>query len=106
MERTYKFKQAAIKQHIDIQTERKMFDLDLDTFGPYRVSYDRAGRYCPCLAGACHVVADGLAHAGFEAAQPMNGCRANPPGTSSWAGSAATWRCLIGRMGILGASCT
>jgi U3 small nucleolar RNA-associated protein 7 len=58
MERTYKFKQAAIKQHIDIQTERKMFDLDLDAFGPYRVSYDRAGRYCPCLARACHVVAD------------------------------------------------
>lgn len=44
MERTYKFKQAAIKEHIDIQTERKMFDLDLDTFGPYRVKYDRAGR--------------------------------------------------------------
>lgn len=45
MERTYKFKQQELKAHVDLQTQRKIFDLDLDKFGPYRLNYDRNGRY-------------------------------------------------------------
>jgi U3 small nucleolar RNA-associated protein 7 len=43
MERTYKFTQQAIAEHLDEATLRKMFSLDLQ-FGPYAVNYSRNGK--------------------------------------------------------------
>ena len=43
IERTYKFTQDSIKQHVDDNTLSKMFDLKLQ-FGPYRVDYTRNGK--------------------------------------------------------------
>jgi U3 small nucleolar RNA-associated protein 7 len=45
MERTYKFKQAAIAKAVDIQTSRKIQDISLPTFGPYNIDYLRSGRF-------------------------------------------------------------
>jgi U3 small nucleolar RNA-associated protein 7 len=45
MEKTWKFKQSQLNNHLDITTARKMFDLKLDDFGPYSLDYTRNGRY-------------------------------------------------------------
>eukprot|EP00123_Amoebidium_parasiticum_P011319 comp20647_c1_seq1/m.26757 comp20647_c1_seq1/g.26757 ORF comp20647_c1_seq1/g.26757 comp20647_c1_seq1/m.26757 type:complete len:542 (-) comp20647_c1_seq1:881-2506(-) len=45
MEKTYKFTQKQLSDNVDVQTSKKIFNLDLDKFGPYRLNYDRAGRY-------------------------------------------------------------
>jgi U3 small nucleolar RNA-associated protein 7 len=45
MERTWKFKQDQLKDHLDVNTTRKMFDLKLDDFGPYALDYTRNGKY-------------------------------------------------------------
>ena len=44
MERTFKFTQEDIAKHVDLSSQRKMFELSLDTFGPYHASYTRNGR--------------------------------------------------------------
>ena len=40
MERTYR-----MKQEVDLNTQRKIFSLTLDQFGPYQVQVDRPGRH-------------------------------------------------------------
>ncbi|CAK4317719.1 unnamed protein product [Aphanomyces euteiches] len=44
MEKTYRFTQEQLAEHVDRNTQQKMFDLDLPTFGPYAVDYTRNGR--------------------------------------------------------------
>ncbi|KAJ4461283.1 putative U3 small nucleolar RNA-associated protein 7 [Paratrimastix pyriformis] len=44
MERTYKFRQSAIRENIDINAQKKALDLKLNTFGPYFCDYSRNGR--------------------------------------------------------------
>ncbi|KAH6576168.1 hypothetical protein BASA61_006189 [Batrachochytrium salamandrivorans] len=45
MERTWKFRQSELKQHVDMNTSRKMFDLKLPEFGPYMLDYTSNGRH-------------------------------------------------------------
>ncbi|GAB5593450.1 putative U3 small nucleolar RNA-associated protein 7 [Umbelopsis nana] len=45
MERTYKFRQEELAQNVDINTSKKIFDLNLPDFGPYSVDYTRNGRH-------------------------------------------------------------
>ena len=51
MERTYRFKQADIAKSVHVGVSRKAVDLTLDTYGPYKLSYSRNGRYM-LLGGA------------------------------------------------------
>eukprot|EP01103_Thecamoeba_quadrilineata_P019261 TRINITY_DN7715_c0_g1_i1.p1 TRINITY_DN7715_c0_g1~~TRINITY_DN7715_c0_g1_i1.p1 ORF type:complete len:539 (+),score=119.58 TRINITY_DN7715_c0_g1_i1:48-1664(+) len=46
----YKITQDQIVNAVDIQTSEKVFDLDLNTFGPYTIDYSRNGKYL-LLAG-------------------------------------------------------
>jgi len=50
MEKTYKFSQHKLRDHLDLQTQSKLFDLDLKQMGPYCFDYTRNGRYL-LLAG-------------------------------------------------------
>lgn len=50
MEKTFKFTQKAIRENVDINTQSKQWDLNLDTFGPYRIDYTSNGRFM-MLAG-------------------------------------------------------
>ena len=43
-EKTFKFTQRQIAAAVDVASARKVFDLDLNTFGPYSISYTRNGR--------------------------------------------------------------
>ncbi|KAL0238932.1 hypothetical protein PCE1_004623 [Barthelona sp. PCE] len=43
LEKTYKFKQTDIAEHVDVQTNAKMLDLELD-FGSYHLDYSYDGR--------------------------------------------------------------
>ncbi|XP_063933768.1 uncharacterized protein LOC135145578 [Zophobas morio] len=43
-EKTYKFSQNCILEHVDQQTKAKSFDIKLNQFGPYRLNYLRNGR--------------------------------------------------------------
>jgi U3 small nucleolar RNA-associated protein 7 len=43
MERTWKFNQKTLAQHVDLNTQRKMMDLRLD-FGPYALDFTKNGR--------------------------------------------------------------
>ena len=45
MEKTYKFKQQAIKEAVDVGSAKKIFTLHLDQLGPYNSRYSRNGRY-------------------------------------------------------------
>ena len=45
LERTFKFTQDQIKDHLDAQSAQKAFQLDLKDFGPYSVDFSRNGRY-------------------------------------------------------------
>ncbi|KAJ3309827.1 Small subunit (SSU) processome component [Boothiomyces sp. JEL0838] len=45
MERTWKFSQKELKNAVDVNTSRKMFDLKLPEFGPYALNYTRNGKY-------------------------------------------------------------
>lgn len=45
LEKTYKVTQDDIKQAVDVSTQRKGFDLKLDTFGPYYGDYSRTGNH-------------------------------------------------------------
>ncbi|KDO34990.1 hypothetical protein SPRG_18957 [Saprolegnia parasitica CBS 223.65] len=44
LEKTHRFTQEQLAEHVDINTANKMFDLTLDTFGPYKIDYTRNGR--------------------------------------------------------------
>ncbi|KAL7752303.1 putative U3 small nucleolar RNA-associated protein 7 [Sorochytrium milnesiophthora] len=45
MEKTYKFTQADIVDHLDLSSQAKAFELKLDQFGPYSLDYTRNGRH-------------------------------------------------------------
>eukprot|EP00013_Stygamoeba_regulata_P001729 CAMPEP_0177638632 /NCGR_PEP_ID=MMETSP0447-20121125/5594_1 /TAXON_ID=0 /ORGANISM="Stygamoeba regulata, Strain BSH-02190019" /LENGTH=513 /DNA_ID=CAMNT_0019140611 /DNA_START=165 /DNA_END=1706 /DNA_ORIENTATION=+ len=45
MESTFKFTQHQLRDIVEEQTQRKMFDLNLSTFAPYRLDYTRNGRH-------------------------------------------------------------
>ena len=44
LEKTYKIRQDAIKQDVDVETAKKSFELKLDSLGPYVHDYSRNGR--------------------------------------------------------------
>ena len=44
MEATYRFSQKDIKKAVDINAAKNVFDLDLPTYGPYRLNFLRNGR--------------------------------------------------------------
>lgn len=44
MEKTYKFTQQQLQENLDLNTARKIFDLDLPDYGSYTVRYTRNGR--------------------------------------------------------------
>ncbi len=50
MEKTYKLTQNQLKEHLDEQTAKKIFDLRLDQYSPYGLNYDPSGR-CGLLFG-------------------------------------------------------
>lgn len=45
MEQTWRFTQEGLKEHVDVRTANKMFELKLDQFGPYVMDYTRNGRH-------------------------------------------------------------
>ena len=45
MERTYRFRQEAIKEAVDLNTSQKAFSLHLKDTGPYDINYSRNGRF-------------------------------------------------------------
>ncbi|KAJ1502954.1 hypothetical protein HMI54_004792 [Coelomomyces lativittatus] len=45
LEKTYKFTQESIKEHLDLVNQAKIFDLNLSTFGPYFIDYTPNGRH-------------------------------------------------------------
>lgn len=45
MEETWRFTQDELKEHVDDRTSEKMFNLDLEKFGPYKMSFTRNGRH-------------------------------------------------------------
>ena len=51
MEKTYKFTQRELREHVDLATADNAVDLKLPHFGPYAVSYGRSGRHM-LLGGA------------------------------------------------------
>ncbi|MES1908576.1 MAG: hypothetical protein MHM6MM_001485 [Cercozoa sp. M6MM] len=44
-ERTHRFSQEQLAQHVDAATKQKMFDLQLTQFGPYKLRFSRSGRH-------------------------------------------------------------
>jgi len=50
MEKTYKLTQNQLKEHLDEQTAKKIYDLRLDQYSPYGMNYDMSGR-CGLLFG-------------------------------------------------------
>ncbi|ETV72413.1 hypothetical protein H257_12549 [Aphanomyces astaci] len=44
MEKTFRFTQEQLAEHVDRNTAQKMFHLDLPTFGPYNIDYTKNGR--------------------------------------------------------------
>jgi len=50
MDRTYRLTQKELKHHVDEQTAKQIFDLNLDQYSPYGIDYDRSGR-CGILYG-------------------------------------------------------
>ncbi|KAJ1916458.1 putative U3 small nucleolar RNA-associated protein 7 [Mycoemilia scoparia] len=44
LEKTYKFTQQQIGENVDLNSAQKIFDLNLENFGPYHIDYTRNGR--------------------------------------------------------------
>ncbi|GMI31137.1 hypothetical protein TrRE_jg11436 [Triparma retinervis] len=55
MERTYKVKMGDIKESVDEQTSKQIFDLTLTDHPPYNVSYSRTGRHLLLTGRLGHV---------------------------------------------------
>lgn len=45
MEKTYQVRQDEIRENVDMQTKKKIFELQLDQFGPYKAHYSRSGTH-------------------------------------------------------------
>ncbi|CAM9674501.1 unnamed protein product, partial [Ectocarpus fasciculatus] len=45
MEQTFKFGQDELKEAVDVNTTREMFDLSLPDLGPYAIDYTKNGRF-------------------------------------------------------------
>lgn len=60
MEKTYDVSQKQIKSEVDLNTQRKMFSLTLDQFGPYKVHFDRPGRHLLLSGEKGHLAMVGL----------------------------------------------
>lgn len=60
MEKTYDVSQKQIKSEVDLNTQRKMFSLTLDQFGPYKVHFDRPGRHLLLSGEKGHLAMAGL----------------------------------------------
>lgn len=57
LEKTYKFTQAEIKKHVDVQTAKKAFNLKLTDLGPYTLDYSRTGNHLLIGGRKGHVAA-------------------------------------------------
>eukprot|EP00048_Salpingoeca_helianthica_P020808 m.8625 g.8625 ORF g.8625 m.8625 type:complete len:539 (+) comp5259_c0_seq1:3-1619(+) len=57
MERTFKFTQEQIAEHVDVASAQKIFHLDLKTFGPYSLDYTPNGRHLVLGGRRGHVAA-------------------------------------------------
>lgn len=55
LEKTYKFTQDEIVKHVDIQTARKAFNLNLPDLGPYHLDYSRTGNHLVIGGAKGHV---------------------------------------------------
>jgi U3 small nucleolar RNA-associated protein 7 len=56
MERTIQLTQQQLKNdHLQESVARNIFDLELKEYGPYKLRYDRSGRYSLLAGGAGHV---------------------------------------------------
>jgi U3 small nucleolar RNA-associated protein 7 len=55
MERTFKFSQKMIKQEVDMNAAKNVFDLQLNDFGPYQLDFSRNGRHCLLGGSKGHV---------------------------------------------------
>jgi U3 small nucleolar RNA-associated protein 7 len=56
MERTIQLTQQQLKnEHLQESVARNIFDLELKQYGPYKLRYDRSGRYSLLAGGAGHV---------------------------------------------------
>eukprot|EP00049_Salpingoeca_infusionum_P018217 m.356247 g.356247 ORF g.356247 m.356247 type:complete len:577 (-) comp17484_c0_seq1:218-1948(-) len=57
MEKTFKFRQTELQEHVDETSARKVFNLKLDTFGPYSSRYTHNGRHLLLGGRKGHVAA-------------------------------------------------
>eukprot|EP00520_Triparma_pacifica_P018180 CAMPEP_0118667736 /NCGR_PEP_ID=MMETSP0785-20121206/19955_1 /TAXON_ID=91992 /ORGANISM="Bolidomonas pacifica, Strain CCMP 1866" /LENGTH=566 /DNA_ID=CAMNT_0006562229 /DNA_START=38 /DNA_END=1734 /DNA_ORIENTATION=+ len=55
MERTYKLKQEEIKRHLDDQTSKQVYSLNLTQYSPYNITYSRSGRHMLLTGRTGHV---------------------------------------------------
>merc|ERR1740123_1157180 len=55
MEKTYRVSQEEIMEAVDLQSKKKLFELHLDKFGPYRSRYSRNGSHLLLTGGKGHV---------------------------------------------------
>eukprot|EP00127_Corallochytrium_limacisporum_P006317 Clim_evm28s225 gene=Clim_evmTU28s225 len=55
MERTWRFSQEEILKNVEVGVRQKRIELDLDTFGPYQVRFDRTGHNLLCYGRKGHV---------------------------------------------------
>ena len=56
MERTARMSQRAISQAVDLQTQRKAYNMTLPKFGPYRQCYTSNGKYALLGGSKGHLV--------------------------------------------------
>lgn len=55
LEKTYKFKQQDIKEHVDSQTSKKAFNIRLKDLGPYKIDYSRTGNHLLICGSKGHI---------------------------------------------------
>ena len=64
MEQTWRFTQESLREHVDVRSAKKMFDLTLDQFGPYVMDYTRNGAHMLLAGRKGHVA--GMEWKGFK----------------------------------------
>lgn len=55
MERTWRFTQDQLKDHLDERSAKKVFNMELDKFGPYNMDYTKNGRHLVLAGRKGHV---------------------------------------------------